>query len=189
MTSAATVIGRAPSIERRAAVIELRASGRKLAGYASVFNAPARIGGASGDFTETVAPGAFAASLASGADVLALVDHDPSRLLARTSSGTLRLAEDARGLAFELDVPPTQLGNDMLAMAERRDLGGMSFSFRVAPGGDAWPTTDRRELRSVELIEISVVQAFPAYSQTTVAARSARPVAAALVRRRIIEAL
>ena len=46
-------------------------------------------------------------SLESSSDVLALVDHDPSRVLARTRSGNLRLAEDKRGLAFDLDVPDT----------------------------------------------------------------------------------
>ena len=80
--------------ERRAAC-EMRAAGRRLEGYASVFNTEARVGG----FRETVRPGAFRASLAGGRDMLALVDHDPGKLLARTASGTLRLAEDSRGLA------------------------------------------------------------------------------------------
>ena len=154
-------------IERRAAA-ELRAvGGRKLAGYAATFGTPAPIG----SFTETIRAGAFRASLLRpGADVLALVDHDPTRLLARTGSGTLRLTEDARGLAFELDVPPTTLGADVLALAERGDLGGMSFGFRVTD--EAWPAADRRELRAVDLVEVSVVQAFPAYSDTSVSARS-----------------
>lgn len=167
-------------MERRAA-IELRAAGRRLEGYAAVFNSPAKIGG----FTETILPGAFRATLEARADVLALVDHDPSRLLARTGSGTLRLAEDSRGLVFELDVPDTQLGRDVLALAERRDLGGMSFSFRAKR--EAWPAADLRELRAVELLEVSVVQAFPAYSATTVQARSRRLGAAH--RRRLVEAL
>ena len=163
---------RFPDGSERRAAIELRAvAGRKLAGYAAVFGTPATIGGA---FTETVLPGAFRASLLNPrADVLALVDHDPGRLLARTSSGTLRLAEDARGLAFELDLPDTTLGRDVLALAERRDLGGCSFGFRVTD--EAWPAADRRELRAVQLIEISVVHAWPAYEQTSVAARAARP--------------
>ncbi len=151
-------------VELRAAT-ELRAAGRKLAGYAAVFGAAAQVGG----FTETIAPGAFRASLASQGDILALVDHDPGRLLARTGSGTLRLTEDARGLAFEMDLPDTGLGRDILALAERRDLGGMSFAFRVRD--EAWPARDRRELRAVDLLEVSVVQAFPAYSATTVEAR------------------
>lgn len=157
-------------IERRHLEVELRAdvAGRKLAGYAARFSTPAEIDG----FTETIRCGAFRASLTSGSDVLALVDHDPSKLLARTRSGTLRLSEDVRGLAFELDVPPTTLGNDVLAMVERQDIGGMSFGFRVASGGDHWPDRRTRELRAVELVEVSVVHAFPAYEGTSVAART-----------------
>lgn len=147
--------------------LELRAAGRKLEGYAAVFNEPAKIGNR---FTEVVLSGAFTRTLATGSDVLALVDHDPTRLLGRTSSGTLRLAEDTRGLHFEIDTPDTQLGRDILTLAERRDLGGMSFAFRAT--SEAWPARDRRELRAVELIEVSVTQAFPAYAGTTVAARA-----------------
>ena len=167
-------------MERRAAT-ELRAAGRRLEGYAAVFDAPARIGG----FSEIIKPGAFRATLEARGDVLALVDHDPSRLLARTASGTLRLAEDSRGLHFEIDVPDTQLGRDVLALAERRDLGGMSFSFH--PKSQAWPTADRRELHAVDLVEVSIVQAFPAYAATSVSARSAAHGAA--WRRRLVEAL
>src|SRR5262249_21303642 len=122
------------------------------------------------DFSEVIAPGAFASGLA-GRDILALVDHDASRVLARTRSGTLRLGEDSKGLAFSLDVPDTQVGRDVLALAERGDLGGMSFGFTVPKGGDRWDGK-RRELRSVTLHEISVVSAWPAYSGTSIAARA-----------------
>lgn len=153
-------------LERRAAA-ELRAAGRRLEGHAAVFNSPAPIG----SFVETIRAGAFQSSLATkGKDVLALVDHDPGRLLARTSSGTLRLSEDSKGLAFSLDVPDTQLGHDVLALAQRGDLGGCSFGFRV--NDEAWPAADRRELRAVDLIEISIVHAWPAYAQTSVQARA-----------------
>src|SRR5690242_9897007 len=108
-------------MERRQ-IIELRTSGRKLEGYAVKFGVEARVAG----FVETIKSGAFARSLASNRDVRALVDHDMSKLLGRTASGTLRLREDATGLAFELDVPDTTLGRDILALAERRDLSGMS---------------------------------------------------------------
>jgi uncharacterized protein len=165
------------AVEHRAAV-ELRvASGRRLEGYAAVFGSPATIG----NFRETILPGAFRASLATNGDILALVDHSPERLLARTASGTLRLAEDARGLAFAIDVPDTSLGRDVLAMAERGDLGGASIGFRVKD--EAWPSRDRRELRAVDLVEVSVVHAFPAYAATSVTARS-RQSALVDVRRR-----
>jgi HK97 family phage prohead protease len=157
----------AASLEKRAGALEIRAQGRKLEGYAALFGAEARIG----SFSETIRRGAFAKSLGERRDVLALVDHDPSRVLARTRSGTLRLAEDTRGLSFSLDVPDTQVGRDVLALAERGDLGGMSFGFSVRSGGDAW-SGDARELIAVDLFEVSVVQGFPAYDGTVVNARA-----------------
>jgi Escherichia/Staphylococcus phage prohead protease len=165
-------------IERRAAAIEFRAAGRRLEGHAAVFNVEARLPG----FTEIVKPGAFASSLRSGTDILALADHDPHKLLARTKSGTLKLSEDSRGLAFSLDVPDTQPGQDVLALAQRGDLGGMSFGFTVAKGGESWAGT-RRELRAINLMEISVVSAWPAYPETSVIARARPPVRLAMARR------
>jgi Escherichia/Staphylococcus phage prohead protease len=157
------------AMEHRA-IIELRSEGRKLLGYAAKFGVEARIA----DFTESIRAGAFAASLRSGADVLALVDHDATKVLARTKSGNLKLAEDATGLAFELSVPDTQAGRDVLALAERGDLGGMSFGFIVPKDGDRWQG-NKRELVAVDLREVSVVSAWPAYPQTTVAARMRTP--------------
>jgi Escherichia/Staphylococcus phage prohead protease len=165
-------------LERRATAIEFRANGRKLEGYAATFGAEAKLPG----FTEVLSPGAFAASLRSGADVLALVDHDPKAVLARTRSGTLRLSEDSKGLAFSLDVPDTRPGNDVLALAQRGDLGGMSFGFTVPKDGETWRGT-RRKLRAVNLLEISVVSAWPAYAGTSVIARARPPLRLAMARR------
>ncbi len=154
--------------ERRAAAFEVRASGRRLVGYAVVFNSPTTIA----NYRERVAPGAFAASLARGEDVLALVDHDPGRLLGRTRSRTLRLAEDARGLAFEIDIPETSLGADILALASRGDIGGMSFGFNVPAGGESWNGVERT-LTRVDLREVSVILSMPAYEGTELAVRMA----------------
>lgn len=154
------------SFEKRGFSIEIRAKGRRLEGYAATFSKPASIGGR---FTETIAPGAFAGSLRSRGDILALVDHDPGRVLARTRSGTLRLSEDSRGLAFDLDIPDTVAGRDVLALAERGDVGGMSFGFTAL---DEKRDGERRELRAVELHEISVVLAWPAYDGTVIQARA-----------------
>lgn len=181
------------AIERRHLAGELRAdtAGRKLVGYAATFGTAADI---AGGFTETIRAGAFRSSLTAESDILALVDHSPEKLLARTRSGTLRLSEDARGLAFEISVPDTQLGRDVLAMAARGDLGGMSFGFTVPAGGDHWPDRRTRELRAVELVEISVVHAFPAYTGTSVAARATscrhrHEVLSPAARRRLVETL
>ncbi|UWR99223.1 HK97 family phage prohead protease [Phaeobacter inhibens] len=153
-------------IEKRFQTTELRAKGRRLEGYAALFGTEARIGCG---MVETIAAGAFSQTLEERADILALVDHDPHRVLARTRSGTLRLSQDARGLAFDLDVPDTQAGRDVLALAERNDLGGMSFGFSAR---DEYLDGSQRELRAVDLFEISVVSAFPAYEGTVINARS-----------------
>ena len=156
----------AEGLERRAAK-ELRAvAGRRLVGLAAPFDREARIGA----FRETIRPGAFAKTLAAGGDILGLVDHDATRLLGRTASGTLRLTETTRGLEFELDLPETSLGNDVLALAERGDLGGVSIGFRAEQ--EVWPARDRRELRSVKLFEVSVIHAHAAYRDTTVSVRA-----------------
>ncbi|QTO39220.1 HK97 family phage prohead protease [Desulfovibrio desulfuricans] len=154
---------------RRAADLSVAPGQRKLVGYAAVFGQETRIS----DFTEVIRPGAFAASL-KGRDILALVDHDPSRLLARTKSGTLRLEENSKGLRFELDLPDTTEGRDILALTERGDIGGMSFGFTVARSGERWDGK-KRELRAVTLHEISVVHAWPAYQGTSVEPRARRP--------------
>jgi len=155
--------------ERRSAPIELRARGRRLEGYAALFGVRACI---ADQFDEEIKPGAFTGSLRSGQDVLALVDHDPSRLLARTRSRTLRLSQDSTGLAFDLDVPDTGEGRDLLVLAERGDIGGASISFTVAPGGET-REGGVRVLEALRLHEISVVKAWPAYQGTIVQARSA----------------
>ena len=154
-------------MERRE-VTELRASTeqRTLEGYAAKFGTEARID----NFKETIRQGAFGGTL--DKDILALVDHDPSRLLARTSTGTLELQEDTEGLWFRIKVPNTSTGNDILELAKRGDLGGMSFGF--IPDQEQW-NGNTREILSVDLREISVASAWPAYPETTVQARTKTP--------------
>jgi HK97 family phage prohead protease len=157
------------ALERRSSPLEIRAKGRRLMGHAAVFGVEARLPG----FTEVLNPGAFAASLRTNGDILALVDHDATKILGRTRSKTLKLSEDSKGLAFDISVPNTSLGRDVLALAERGDLGGCSFAFTVDKDGEHWDG-NKRELRSVNLHEISVVSSWPAYEGTSVNAR-ARP--------------
>ena len=105
-------------------VTNLDTRGRTVHGYAAVYGAEARLDG----YTETIAPGAFAAVL--DADVRALLNHDPNVVLGRTKSGTLRLADDPKGLRFELDLPESR--SDLREAIARGDLDGASFRFVVA---------------------------------------------------------
>jgi uncharacterized protein len=165
------------TIEHRA-MVEVRAVGRQLAGLAAPYNVTTHIGG----FDERILPKAFSDSLRENPDVLLLLDHDMHRVLARSKSNSLRLAETNRGLEFEADLPGTSWANDALELVRSNNAGGMSFGFRVRPAGERWVKTTR-ELRSLDLVEVSVVSAWPAYDGTEVSARAKMPPRLALALR------
>lgn len=148
----------------------LTAKGKTLTGYAAVFNSEANLG----TFSEVIRQGAFAKSLATGSSVRALYHHDNAALLGTTRGGTLQLREDAKGLAFSLELPDTSHGRDLAILVDRGDVQGCSFGFTVPEGGDRWEqrgSTMVRELLTIELAEITLT-ADPAYLDTSVALRS-----------------
>ncbi len=154
-------------IERRFAVAEIRAAGRRVQGYAATFGAEADLGGG---LSEVIRQGAFQDALRTNPDILALLDHDVKVVLGRTRSGSLKLAEDERGLNFSLDLPATRAADDVLALAATQNLGGMSFGFFVPKGGESWQGS-KRTLNKIDLREISIVQSIPAYAGTEIAVR------------------
>lgn len=128
-----------------------------------------------GGWKERLMPSAFRTTLSSGNDIRALVDHNAEKLLGRTSSGTLRVAETDKGLAVEIDVPGTSYGNDLRELVRRKDVRGLSFGFKVRQGGQRFVKEGGltiRELHDIDLREVSVVST-PAYADTTLALRSA----------------
>lgn len=156
--------------------VELRkaASGTPmLRGYASVFNSPsADLGG----FTEIIAPGAFDQVLAGSHDVIATaLDHEG--IIGRSSSKTLRLGVDDRGLWYEVDLPDTQAGRDVGVLIERGDVRGSSFGFHVPmPEGEQLEKkSDGTILRTVlavdRLRDVGPV-VNPAYEATEVSLRA-----------------
>ena len=153
-------------IEQRVAVndLEIRqeGDGMTLRGYAAVFNSPSQ----PLPFTETIQPGAFLDSLKSRNDIKLLWNHDTGIVLGSTRAGTLRLAENERGLFVEADLPDTQAGRDAAVSIKRGDVTGFSFGFRVPVNGDEWPSASERILKRVNLHEVSVGVAFPAYLAT-----------------------
>ena len=155
--------------------VELRVGGgdgepKKIVGYAARFNKDSVDIG----FIEQIAPGAFAKAIKKS-DVRALKNHDPNLILGRTTNGTLSLAENTRGLKFEVEPPDTATGRDTLAEVARGDITGASFAFTVADGGDSWTQKDGRYLRVInvveELFDVGPVT-YPAYPDTAVATRS-----------------
>src|SRR5690606_24435849 len=155
-------------VERRILRGEVRATaGRRLEGYAAVFNVRSQdLGG----FVEEIKPGAFQKALRRS-DVRALFNHNPDHVLGRMRNGTLRLADDSRGLYFEIDLPRNSFAESLLESVRRGDIDGASFSFTVAEGGDRWHDEGGLRVRTVheigELFDVGPVT-FPAYEATVV---------------------
>ena len=158
--------------------IERSADGAPLiVGYAARFNEVTTIGAW---FRERIAPGAFA-EVIKGDDVRALFNHDPNKVLGRTKSGTLRMFEDEVGLRYEVTPPDTQDARDLIALLERGDVSGSSFSFLVADDGDEWDDEGDLPMRTIRrfsaLYDVGPAT-FPAYPTTSAGARSAEDVRA-----------
>jgi HK97 family phage prohead protease len=157
--------------------LEARANGTQvLTGYAAVYNRlslPLREGGSA--FREVIRPGAFDRILTrqrGKQDVVALLNHDSNMILGRTSSGTLELSSDDKGLRYTVTPPDTQVGRDTLELVRRRDLRGSSFAFAVDEKGQHWTSDEQgslREIRDVSMLaDVSVVLT-PAYPASSVA--------------------
>ena len=140
-----------------------------IEGYFAVFNSDYHI---APGMTESVAPGAFTNSLSG--DIRALINHDTTLVLGRTSAHTFELREDAHGLWGRININP----NDSDAMnlyerVKRGDVSGCSFGF--------FPVSEETEIRDdgsvhwtitdVDLYECSACS-FPAYQETNITARS-----------------
>ena len=155
-----------PEFEERA---EGSSGAGKIAGYAAMFNTLSQdLGG----FKERIAPNAFSDVLEQ--DVRAVFNHDPSLIVGRSTSGTLRLSVDGTGLAYEVDLPNTTLGRDLAELVKRGDISQSSFRFKVLK--QSWSIgEDGGEIRTIEqvgqLVDVSPVT-YAAYIDATVAKRS-----------------
>lgn len=150
------------------------AAGPGIVGRAIVYGAYSRnLGG----FVEMVEPGFVRQTITDGADVMCRLEHDTSRLLGRTMSGTLRLDDNDEGLDYDVDVPDTTYGRDLLVSAGRGDIPYSSFAFRLMPDGDRWDLTEQgTPLRILQrgggkLVDVATV-ADPAYPDSTSGLRS-----------------
>ena len=103
-----------------------------------------------GDYTEFVRQGAFAKTLADGADVPFKLNHD-GMTLARTASKTMQLSEDDTGLYVEARFDPRNPDVQKIQSAmERGDMDEMSFAFWVTR--QAWsPDWLQRDILEVNL--------------------------------------
>ena len=149
--------------------IETRASGQTaIVGYAAVYN---RLSLDLGGFREMILPGAFDKVLSrqrGKQDVIAVFNHDPNILLGRTSSGTLQLSSDDKGLKYTV-TPPAERA-DIISLILRRDLLGSSFAFTVAKDSESFSSDANGAVRTIRevsgLYDVGPV-VNPAYSSST----------------------
>lgn len=142
-----------------------------VVGHAAVFDSLSEdLGG----FQERIHKNAFDDVLDN--DVRAFFNHDPNHLLARTSSGTLKLSVDEKGLKYEFSVPDTTSGRDLLVSMERGDISQSSFAFTIQD--DTWDQENGVDIRTINkvkrLYDVSPVSipAYPGADDLAVAQRS-----------------
>lgn len=132
-------------------------------------------------FFEYIEPTAFNKTLADGADVRALWNHDTTKLLGRVKNGSLRLSSDDAGLHIECDLPKTTYAEDVYNLIREGYNNGLSFGFTTIK--DKWGTEEIEgrqvevcHLIEVRLYEVSFCVSFPAYEGTDSEARSIRSI-------------
>jgi HK97 family phage prohead protease len=141
-----------------------------IEGYFAVFNSNYEI---YAGMSESIAPGAFKNTLAD--DIRALVNHDSTLVLGRTSAHTLELREDEHGLWGRIVINPNDSDAvNLYERVKRGDVSQCSFGFDIlseetefSDNGDVHWT-----IKEVKLYEVSCCT-FPAYEQTNIDARSA----------------
>lgn len=159
-----------------------RSDNYTLRGHAAVFNSLSEdLGG----FRETIEPRAFREALRGSPDVRLLFNHDPNKVLARTTAQvdgkpSLELREDATGLHVWAVIQPRSWVNDLAVEMAGGLIDQMSFAFSIREDGDDWEVLeDDSVIRTIRadgidgLYDVSVVT-FPAYPASEVGIRELR---------------
>ena len=139
-----------------------------IEGYFAVFNSTYDMGWG---MSESIAPGALTKALSN--DVRALINHDTTLVLGRTSAHTLELREDSHGLWGKITINPKDSdAMNLYERVKRGDVDQCSFGFNIVS-----EETDFRDdgtihwtITEADLHEVSVCT-FPAYEETAVSAR------------------
>lgn len=139
-----------------------------IEGYFAVFNSNYDLGLG---MSESIAPHAFDNTISD--DVRALINHDTTLVLGRTSAHTLELRQDEHGLWGHIDINPNDTdAMNLYARVQRGDVTQCSFGFDILD-----EETDFRgenevhwTIKAVKLYEVSACT-FPAYEETSISAR------------------
>jgi hypothetical protein len=175
---------RACTIQRRAVGYDANmpddaeSNNRMVCGYAMLYDTPTVLYKyADTEYVEVIQRGAATEALKTS-DIRALFNHNPNYILARTSSNTLMVREDEKGLYFEFEAPETSMGNDLLVSIQRGDISQASFAFDISERSLLREQkADGKEVVTItvksmgQLHDVSPVT-YPAYEDTEVSMRS-----------------
>ena len=166
---------------------QLRAldNSRTIEGYAVVFNERSLFlpDWNKGRMVEEVMmPGSITEELIAKSDVIANIDHDNRRMVARSinGEGSLHLSLDEHGLKFSYEAPMTNDGEAVLQGVRRGDYRGCSFAYTCDEDTGVHYEKNEKDSRALiryvdevnGLYDVSVV-IHPAYPQTNVDSRAA----------------
>lgn len=157
-------------------LIDSDSESRKVCGYAVRFDSDSVDMG----FTERIVKGAITEDTIRRSDVLALLNHNSDKVLARSKFGvgSMKLTVDDKGLYYEFEAPDTVAGNELLQQLRRQEITASSFAFTVKSSAEneRWYRdangVSRRDIYHIEqLYDCSPVY-FPAYEMTSCSRRS-----------------
>lgn len=155
---------------------ELRSEneGRHISGKAISFDTQSNDIG----FIEILHRGCISQELIDSSNIVFLYNHDYNQVIARANKGkgTLNIVLRDDGVYFDLDVPNTTMGNDLLENIRLGNITQCSFGFRYANEEGAYKDEKiddvwyRNVYKIGELFDLSAVT-YPAYDDTYVSAR------------------
>ena len=126
------------NLEIRAISNEVQVDSRNITGYAVVFESNSEDLG----FIERIMKGAITDDTIKKSDVFCLLNHDSTKVLARSKygEGSLKLEIDERGLKYSFTAPNTDLGEELLEHLQRGEIDSSSFAFTVSldEGSEKW---------------------------------------------------
>ena len=140
-----------------------------IEGYFAVFNSNYDLGYG---MSESIAPHAFDNTISD--DVRALINHDTTLVLGRTSAHTLELRQDEHGLWGHIDINPKDSdAMNLYARVKRGDVTQCSFGFDILDEETEFRSDDEVHwtIKEVKLYEASCCT-FPAYEETSISART-----------------
>lgn len=139
-----------------------------IEGYFAVFNSNYDLGMG---MSESIAPGAFTNTLAD--DIRALVNHNTTLVLGRTSAHTFEVRQDEHGLWGKVKINPNdQDAMNLYARVQRGDVSQCSIGFDILDEETEYRGEEVHwTIREIKLYECSACT-FPAYEETAINART-----------------